>query len=1144
MTKRNFRSPSRYDQDVFGEKLSIKKMREKAIREPGNYKLRKRLAEALLKKGDLHQAIEYFTVLVEAGQADFEVFGKLSEAEYKLGNVQQAEALLIKALERKPDYAEALHGMAYLHHKRRENESALGFVNRACEVQPDSAEFLSLKGIILVALHRHSEAVECYEKGLKISPSYSGLWNNYGNVLNDLGRLDESLIAYERALKAPNSTLLAFSNLITTAHYHPEYKKERLFVMCCEWNKRFAPLERPTRPFSSNKSADKKIRIGMVSDGFRNHPVGSMIISALEEVDKKDFEIYLYATSNHVDHITKRFQDLASLWLPVEHLDHGAFASRVENDQIDILIDLVGHNAGNRMLSMALEPAPLLVKWVGGLINTTGVAAIDYLISDGVETPVNEDDFYVENLIRMPDDYICYSAPSYAPPVGLLPAKESGYITFGCFNNATKINNEVLQNWALLMHEVPGSRLFLKSLQFDSDELSGRVISSLAMHGIESDRVRVEGPSSHSELLASYNFIDISLDPWPYSGGLTTCESLYMGVPVVTLPGPTFAGRHSATHLINAGMPELVVASWEEYRQRVLELASDLDSLATIRQHLRQILLESPVCDARRFARHFTDAMRAIWQRHCEGKAPAALTFNKEGQAWFEGEEQPVEIIYAPDCADKESSFNWQLPGKIITIDNSARLVSNNGLDELLSLNAFGIVAFDPASGIKNPQRFQDSDSVQVFSHAVLGDGEPATLYACLDPAMSGTLMPLPAAEIAQAQQPGCQILTELSINTIALDSIEGLESLDWLILDELSDALTILEHGKKALADTLLVQVRVAFHPTHERQPALGKIQDWLTQNGFQFYRLNDLRHIHTGKAGGGNESFSGTVLASADALFLPDNSRLSCLGDDAKTKLAFLLHSVFGAKDMTFSLLDEIDEELASRYLSAEKRPLGSHARQTSKAAVNVTKARSEAQRTEEEQLRLPDAPHMSKAERSLFQDVLKNAKRYFEFGSGGSTVWAVKMGLTAYGVESDANWVSALKSSLGERCQIEVVDIGPTREWGYPVSLEAAGKFQDYSRAILAHDSPFDLILVDGRFRVACVITAIQHLLSHHVDPNETRIFIHDFWDRPVYHVVLDFLEPIERVDTAGLFKLKKKIKEKELRKVWHDYARQPA
>lgn len=1116
------------------------KQANKPISTSTNYHATRRSkGDALLKSGKCLEAATEYQKLIDENRANHQVYGRLSEAKYRLGDVQEAEALLAKALEMEPNYAEAHHGIAYLLHHRRQNQQALTHIQAACRLDPGKVEYLSLQGMILVALHQHSDALSCYEKGLQISPSYTSLWNNYGNALNDLGRFDESMAAYRRALELPNSSRLAFSNLLTTAHYHPGMSEKDILDIIKQWGVRYSPSSVSSRP-ETDKALNRKLRIGMVSDGFRSHPVGQMIISVLEECGNAQFEFFFYSTNNHEDHITSRFKKIADAFLSVEYMSDEQVESRVLEDNIDILFDLSGHNAGNRMMAIANAPAPIIVKWVGGLINTTGVSSIDYLLSDSLETPLGVDDNYTEKIIRLPDDYICYTPPRYRPSVSPLPANKNEYVTFGCFNNATKLNEQVLAQWSKLMHKVPNSRLYLKSMQLGNPEMRERIINLMEAEGVSADRLRIEGPSPHIELLQCYNDVDISLDPWPYSGGLTTCESLLMGVPVVSLPGPTFAGRHSATHLVNAGMPELVVSSWAEYRERVLELASDLDSLATIRQHLRQVLLESPVCDASRFAKHFTDAMRAIWQRHCEGKQPAALTFDKTGQAQFEDEETPVDILYADSMEPEEVGFNWSLPSKIIALDNGSKLVQQRGLEGLRQLNSFGIVAFDPASAVENPNQFEGSGDVQVFAHAVLGDGNSATLYSCLDPVFSSTLEPLPMEQQHGANPTGTSVLAKLPINTIALDSIEGLDSLDWLILDDLSDSTVILENGEQALKNTLVIQVRIAVQPTHKRQPNLAEIQHWMSRHGFRLYRFNNQQHLSHLPDSVPAEIRQATELQSVDAVFLPTHERLAELNENQRSKLAFLLHTVYGIKDLTYKLLVEIDEEKAEEYLILQ-RLADTKPETASESLLNEKTEVSD--KIEALEFPLPDAPFMSHAERKLFKKYLKKAKHYFEFGSGGSTVWAVEEGLRVEGVESDAKWVRALKDKLGDKCQVESVDIGPTKEWGLPVSGEFQHHFSKYSQAIHCHKQPFDLILVDGRFRVACTIASVIHITEHMHNQEMARIFIHDFWNRPQYHVVLEFLEVVEQVDTAGVFKVRQGVDREKLDALWAKFSKNP-
>jgi len=1022
----------------------------------------------------------------------------LGTALMEAGDPQAAVAPLELQQLGRYDYQANMH-LAGIHQQRGRHDEALDYYERSLESLPDALLAQMRKATLLVERRDYDQALAILEPLAEQRPRAVGVLTNLANLYGTMGRFDEAEALYRRAIDLQPDAWLAFSNYYFTAHYNPRHMAKDLFAIGEQWQRRYAPA-------------------------------GLKILGALEHLSPGQFQLYAYSDSLVDDTIARRLKALMHRWHEVPHTSHGDLAQMVRDDSIDILIDMTGHTSGSRLPVIAKEPAPLIVKWVGGLFNTTGVDAVDYLLSDTVETPDGVDDGYIEKLIRYLND-----------EPGLLPALSNGHLTLGCFNNPAKINEVLLDQWAQLMHALPNSRLLLKGGQYTDVDYCERLHVLMEKQGINRGRVLLEGPAPHKELVANYRRVDIALDPWPYSGGLTTCEALYMGVPVVTLPGPTFAGRHSASHLVNAGMPELVVNSWEEYRERVLGLAADLESLATIRRHLRRVLLESPVCDGPRFARHLTTALRAIWQRHCEDKPPVALSVDKEGQARFAGQSEAVQVVYAKQVEQAREGFNWQLPGKIIAIDNSAKLIREPGFDALRRLNAFGTVAFDPASRVQNLAQFESSEDVQVFPHTVLGDGEPTTLYACLDAAFSSTLEPLPLEQQHGASPQGAKVLTQLPINTIALDSIEGLESLDWLILDDLSDAMAILESGEKALKNTLAIQVRIAFQPTHERQPNLTEIQHWMARHGFRFYRFNDQQHLSHLPDSVLAEKRQATELQSADAIFLPSHDRMNELTDNQHTKLAFLLHTVYGIKDMAYALLAEVDEEKAEEYLIAE-RMVGTKPEPIPAPEEKAIET-SEIPEVETQEFPLPDAPFMSPSERSLFKEGLKKSKHYFEFGSGGSTVWAVKEGLTVKGVESDANWVDALKDNLGGKCEVEVVDIGPTKEWGFPVSSQAADRFPEYSKAISAHTSVFDFILIDGRFRVACTMSAILHTLDHADDADQVRIFIHDFWNRPHYHVVLQFLEVLEKVDTAGLFKLSQGVNRADVLSVWEQYAKNP-
>ncbi|MEE1921400.1 tetratricopeptide repeat protein [Pseudomonas sp. 148P] len=1047
------------------------------------------------------QALASFEQALQLQPNDPQALELVAKAAQKLGDADRAEQLASRALDLVPDFGPAHHRLATLYFEKGRFEPALRHIDRALAQQPDNCRLLSRKGLILNRLDRHGEAIAVFTTLIRREPADYSHWNNLANLYKDIGKLDLADEHYRKAIDlAGRKDVLPYSNRLTTLHYDPKQRREYIFAVCKEWQMRFGPTSVPERPRPDNLAPDRLLRIGLVSDGLRQHPVGNMIVGVLEHLPRHQFQLFAYSSSQVNDHLTRRIRARVTDWRAIRHMDTQQLVQQIQDDRIDILIDLSGHNAGNRMDTMALQPAPLLVKWVGGLINTTGLDAIDYLLSDAIESPRGEDAFYTEKLIRLPDDYICYDPPPYAPDIKALPAQANGFVTFGCFNNPTKVNDELLGHWAQVLQTVADSRLLLKGGAFANPELREHVQAVLGEHGIAAERVMVEGPVGHRDLLDSYNRVDIALDPWPYSGGLTTCEALLMGVPVVTLPGPTFAGRHSATHLVNAGLPELVVDSWEAYVERAAGLARDLKNLALIRSFLRRVLMNSPVCDAPRFAGHLGTALRAIWQRYCAGKPATALSLDKEGSAFFEGEDSAMLIQHPPAPASDEG-FSFRFQGRIVALDHGATLLGSPRFVALQRLGVLSTIAFDPASRIGNAHQLAELGELHYYANTALGDGSTATLRACLDPALSATLEPLPGA----TQGPVAQVLARLPVPTIRLDVIEGLDTVDWLLLDNLSDSLALLDHGQRTLADTLLVQARIAFVPTHAGQADLAALSQRLAALGFTFHRLHDLRHQEQAAEPG---AFAASRMVCADALFLPDPQRLARLDENRRRKLAFLLHTVYDARDMALQLLKDLDEDVARRYVR--------HCR-LDVSAPAVAAAQAPETPFEEPQLTFP--AEVARYVRTLYSE----ASVILEYGSGGSTILAGRMpGKTVITVENDLRWAKGMQrwiegADLASPPRIHAVDVGQTGAWARPKDARAWKRFHQYPLQVW--DEPFfeppDVILIDGRFRIACFVTACLRVTR------PTIVLFDDYLDRPHYHVVERLVKPTEYVGRMARF-----------------------
>jgi predicted O-linked N-acetylglucosamine transferase (SPINDLY family) len=303
-------------------------------------------------------------------------------------------------------------------------------------------------------------------------------------------------------------------------------------------------------------------------------------------------------------------------WKSLVGLSDDRAAHRVREDAIDILVDLSGHTAHNRLRLFARKPAPVQVTWLG-YPATTGLQAMDYILCDRYVAPANESDHFVEKPWYLPNTYLCLTPPQDEIAVGALPALTKGRVTFGCFNNLTKMNDAVVALWAQVLHAVPGSRLFLKTNQLNDPSLQRATLSRFADRGIAADRLTLEGASSHADYLATYNRVDIALDPFPFTGGTTSVEGLWMGVPVITKRGDRFIAHQGESILHNVGLPDWIAADNEAYVAIAVARAADLSGLATLRAKLRSRLLASPLCDAPLFARNLEAAFRGMWQAYC-----------------------------------------------------------------------------------------------------------------------------------------------------------------------------------------------------------------------------------------------------------------------------------------------------------------------------------------------------------------------------------------------------------------------------------------------------------------------------------------------------------------------------------------------
>lgn len=571
-----------------------------------------------LSQGNLEAAADAIKQALTADPHNTESLTNRGLLQVRQGDMQSALASYQLAIEINPRAANAHANLGALLSELRSADAAVFHLNQAIQINPQHVQARTNLSSLLCNKGEPSAAIAEAEKALEIDPDHAEAHNNLAQALRVVGRLEDAIEEYSAATQRAPADYRFLSNLISAEQYRPDVSMKRLRDLNQEWDQRFSPNRDAQRSnWSQPLKPDRKLRIGFLSGDLGQHPVGFFSIGVAESLDRGQYELLIYNDRQRQDALTRRFKSAADQYRDVFALSDDECREVVKDDCVDVLFDLNGHfQGGKRLLVFAQRAAPLQVSWAG-YVGSTGVGSMDYVMADDLQAPASEDEYYSERVYRLPQGYVCYDPPDYSPDVGDLPCLNGGAITFGCFNNAVKLNERVLETWSKLLSRLPNSRLILKYRGLADPanrELIGNVFEQ---RGIEKSRLRLLGGSEHRNLLGTYNEVDIALDTFPYSGGLTTCEALWMGVPVVTAPGQTMAGRHSASHLANVGMSELIAASIDQYIEIALALANDRGRLAHMRRGLRD-RLRSTLCDRVGFTRRWEAAVRSMWAETCQ----------------------------------------------------------------------------------------------------------------------------------------------------------------------------------------------------------------------------------------------------------------------------------------------------------------------------------------------------------------------------------------------------------------------------------------------------------------------------------------------------------------------------------------------
>lgn len=592
-------------------------------------------------------------------QPDFvEAHNNLGNVFRDMGLLDEAAASLSRATEMKPDFAEAHSNLGNILLDLGRAEEAAACCRRALDLQPGLAAAHSNLGNALRNLGRLDEAIACYGKALELQPDFVGAltnlagaynmlgdrasaearledalsayhratelhpdgveaWTNLGNALSSIGRLEEAFVVYRKAIDLKPDHLGTRSNFLMGLHSSADCSDSEIL----EEARRFArQVELPgaSPAFSNSSDWRRRLRIGYVSGDFRTHPVGYFLAPILAAHDHDEVEVILYSNHAYADAITKRLKGAADGWRLIAGVSDTEVAKTIRGDGIDILVDLSGHTAFNRLPLFAARLAPVQVTWLG-YFGTTGLSSIDYILADCFVVPPGEEDHFSETVRRMPGCYLCYAPPEFDIPTGPFPALADGFVTFGCFNNLSKVTPEVLTAWARVLRRVEGSRMLLKARGLASQDCREAMCGQFAERGIDPTRLTLEGYSSPEEALATYNRVDIALDPFPFGGCTTTAETLWMGVPLVTQAGARWAGRMSQSILASLGLDDWVTDGPDSYVDTACRLAASLPELIDLRADLRRRVETSAFCDGPEFTRGLEAAYREMWGAWCAG---------------------------------------------------------------------------------------------------------------------------------------------------------------------------------------------------------------------------------------------------------------------------------------------------------------------------------------------------------------------------------------------------------------------------------------------------------------------------------------------------------------------------------------------
>lgn len=561
---------------------------------------------------------------------------------YKNGNLETAKEILLSVLQTEQNIVKAIFTLGLILFSEKKYQKAYTYLKQASELT-DDPKVLAHYGTVLYRLGKYSEATKQYSailnqdpnnigvlnnlcaikilyghlseafelanRVISIKPDYIDPYINLGNISKDMGNIEESIAFYKKALSIDPSNKIALSNMLLAFHYR-SYDNSTIFNEHIKWEQQVPKINIDSK--SHPLSLNRKINIGYLSGDFKKHSVSYFIEPILANHNKEEFNIFCYSDVQRPDPVTLKLKGYPVNWRDIYRMYDRDVFSKIQEDKIDILVDLAGHAGNKRLRVFSTGAAPIQITYCG-YPDTSGLSNMNYRITDTIADPEGSEMYYTEKLLRMKHSFLCYRPSQKTPQVQPTPAIKNGFTTFGSFNHISKLSDETIKLWAKILQQNKNSRIILKAKQFSDNLTMENFLLKFKKNGVSENRVDlINHTSDHNAHLALYNNIDIALDPFPYNGTTTTCEALWMGVPVITLYGNNHASRVGGTLLTNTGLKSLVVKDKESYFRTAIFLSQNTEQLNSLRLGLRQTFASSPICDGQNFTKELEQLYKML----------------------------------------------------------------------------------------------------------------------------------------------------------------------------------------------------------------------------------------------------------------------------------------------------------------------------------------------------------------------------------------------------------------------------------------------------------------------------------------------------------------------------------------------------